>query len=114
MAILTNKHNIPQQIVSAIMRDPYSRGGAHISVTQLIQPPRIIQLKKRLENEIEEDASDRVWALLGQTCHKILERSDDTGAFHEERISLEVEGWTVSGASDCYLTQQFNYRKGTL
>jgi hypothetical protein len=93
------------------MRDPYSRGKADISVTQLIQPPRIIQLRRRHEHEIEEDASDRIWALLGQTCHKILERSDDTGAFHEERISVEVEGWTVSGASDCYITEQFNYEK---
>ena len=112
MAILTNRMNIPQQIVSAIMRDPYSRGDADISVTQLIQPPRIIELRRRHEKEIEEDASDRVWALLGQTCHKILERSDDTGAFHEERISVEIEGWRVSGASDCYVTKQFNFEKG--
>lgn len=109
MSIITNKQNIPQQIVSAIMRDPYSRGKADISVTQLIQPPRIIQLRRRHEDKIEEDASDRIWALLGQTCHKILERSDDTGAFHEERISVEIEGWTVSGASDCYITEQFNF-----
>ena len=112
MATLTNKYNIPQQIVSAIMRDPYSRGRADISVTQLIQPPRIIQLKQRFEQEIEEDASDRIWALLGQVCHNILERSDDTGAIHEERISVEVDGWTVSGQSDCYVTQQFNFQAG--
>lgn len=111
MSIITNKQNIPQQIVSAIMRDPYSRGDADISVTQLIQPPRIIQLRRRHEHEIEEDASDRIWALLGQTCHKILERSDQTGAIHEERISVEIEGWRVSGASDCYVTEQFNFEK---
>jgi hypothetical protein len=110
--ILTNKQNLPQQIVTAIMRDPYSRGKADISVTQLIQPPRIIQLKARHEQEIEEDASDRIWSLLGQTCHSILERSDDTGAFHEERISVEIEGWTISGASDCYVTKQFILEKG--
>ena len=109
MSTLTNKMNIPQQIVSAIMRDPYSRGKADISVTQLIAPPRIIHLKRRHEHEIEEDASDRIWALLGQTCHKILERSDDTGAFHEERISVEIEGWRVSGASDCYVTKDALY-----
>ena len=91
------------------MRDPYTRGNSDISCTQLIQPPRIIQLKRRYENEIEEDASDRIWSLLGQTCHSILERSDDTGAFHEERISVEIEGWRVSGASDCYITKQYNY-----
>ncbi|MCE5333306.1 MAG: hypothetical protein LLG06_01825 [Desulfobacteraceae bacterium] len=112
MSILTNKQNLPQQIVSAIMRDPYSRGEAHISVTQLIQPPRIIQLRKRYDDKIEEDASDRIWSLLGQTCHKILERSDDTGAMHEERIGIEVNGWWISGQSDCYITEQKNYLTG--
>jgi len=112
MAKLTNRHNIPQQIVSAIMRDPYSRGTSDISVTQLIQPPRIIQLRKRHQHEIEEDASDRIWSLLGQTCHKILERSDQTGAIHEERLRVEVGGYTVSGQSDCYVTQQANFETG--
>ena len=109
MAILQNKFNLPQQIVSAVMRDPYTRGESRISVTQLIQPSRIIQLRRRHEHEIIEDVSDRIWALLGQTCHKILERADDTGAFHEERIFVEIEGWKVSGASDCYVTQQVKY-----
>jgi hypothetical protein len=109
---LTNKYNIPQQILSAIMRDPYSRGEADISATQLIQPPRIVQLKRRHEHEIEEDASDRIWALLGQTCHAILERADQTGAFHEERIWIERRGWKISGQSDVYIDTQFNVEKG--
>jgi hypothetical protein len=110
VAILQNKFKIPMQIVSAIKRDPYN-SGADISVTTVIQPPRIVQLRKRHGHEIVEDASDRIFALLGQTCHKVLERSDDSGAFHEERIWTEVDGWKVSGQTDCYVTQDYAYSK---
>ncbi|MHC1728534.1 MAG: hypothetical protein AB9866_21460 [Syntrophobacteraceae bacterium] len=109
MAILTNRMNLPQQILTAIRRDPYSRGDADISVTQLIKPPRIVQLQKRHDEQIQEDASDRIWALLGQLGHAILERGDPTGAVHEKRISVMVDGWKVSGASDVYVTQQAIY-----
>jgi hypothetical protein len=110
MATITNKFKIPSQVVSAILRDPYKRVG-NISATSLIQSPRIFQLRKRHENEIEEDASERIWALLGQIGHKILERADDTGAIHEERISAMVSGWELSGQSDCYVTHETEYAK---
>lgn len=98
---LTNKYGLPDTIISAIKRDPY-RKTADISSTSLIQSPRIVQLRVRHENEIEEDASDRIWALLGQIGHKILERADDYEAFHEETISIEVKGWRVSCTTDSY------------
>lgn len=98
---LTNRYNLPDAIVSAIKRDPYRRV-ADISSTSLIMPPRIFQLRKRHEDEIEEDASDRIWALLGQIGHKILERADDYEAFHEETLTIEVKGWKVSCTTDSY------------
>jgi hypothetical protein len=111
---LTNKWNLPPQIVTAILRDPY-HSGSDISATTLIAPPRIFQLRKRYSDLIEEDAADRIFALLGQVAHKILERSDDTGAFHEERIKITVRGWTLSAAVDIYATSDvsdWKYVKG--
>lgn len=98
---ITNKLNLPQAIVDAVQNDAYSRGGADISVTELIDSPRIRTLKKAHDNEIEEDASDRIWSLYGQSVHTILERANRT-AIAERRLSMEIEGWVVSGGMDVY------------
>lgn len=111
MAKFKNKFGIPHQIVSAVMNDPY-KGGGDISATQLILPPRILQLRRRHEAEIEMDISDLIWALLGQVGHKILERSDDSHAILEERIGIESLGWLVTGQSDVYVTKDFDVEKG--
>lgn len=98
---VTNKANLPQPIYDAIIRDGYSRGDADISVTELLSPARISALKAAHWQEIEEDASDRVWSLVGQVMHGILERSNRTG-IAERRLSVQVEGWKVSGGMDAY------------
>ncbi len=53
----------------ALSHDGYTPGAKpfDISVTSLIGPPKIFQLRKRHSEEITEDASDRVWTLLGQS-----------------------------------------------
>lgn len=96
---LTNKLNLPQPIVDAVANDPYSRGAADISVTQLISPPRLIALAEAHREELEEDASDRIFSLLGQAVHTILERAN-TSAIAEKRLFLKYGDWTVSGAFD--------------
>lgn len=97
----TNKYHIPSEIVSAIVRDPYYHDG-RISVTALINSPRIHQLQKRHAKEIVQDVSERLFALYGQVAHGILERADDFEALHEERLSIQVNGWKVTGATDLY------------
>lgn len=99
---ITNRLNLPQPLVDAVANDPYHRGSADISVTSLLAPPRKIALDTAHEAELEEDASDRIWSLLGQSIHTILERADKTGAT-ERRLSIQVEGWKVSGAMDRYV-----------
>lgn len=98
---LTNRAGIPQAIVDAVTNDGYSRGSADISVTGLLRPPRLAVLEMQHENEIVEDASDRIWSLLGQSIHTILERANRK-AIVERRLSIEMEGWTVSGGMDVY------------
>lgn len=98
---LTNKLNLPQAIQDAVGNDGYSRGNANISVTGLLRPPRLAVLEDKHENEIVEDVSDRIWSLMGQSIHTILERANRT-AIAERRLSIEIEGWTVSGGMDVY------------
>jgi hypothetical protein len=96
---ITNRMNLPQPLVSAIERDPYVRVG-DVSVTSLAKSPRQFWLERRNADEIEEDASDRIWALLGSTGHKILERADTDNHLSEERLTVRVLGWVLSGTPD--------------
>jgi hypothetical protein len=102
---LTNKWGLPEPIYQAILRDPYSAGGANITVTQLIRPPRPVQLMKRHEDKISEDISGRLWAMYGQLMHALLERAmipGQTDYILERRLFAEVLNWRISGQFDLY------------
>ena len=100
--MLTNKLGLPRSIVAAVSNDGYSRGKSDISVTQLISPPYQRRLLQTVEPQ--EDVADRIWSLLGQSVHTVLERAYPEGksedAVVEKRLFTEVEGWTVSGQMD--------------
>ena len=97
---ITNNANLRDAIVRAVVNDPYpTRGTGDISVTRLIGPPQIRILERRHRDELTEDASDRIWALVGQVAHGILERAESV-AITEERLFAELEGWTLSGQFD--------------
>ena len=71
----TNTNNIPKEIIRAVSNDSYSKGASTISVTGLLQPPRIRVLREEHDNEIVVDVSNEIWKLLGQSVHTILELS---------------------------------------
>lgn len=96
---LTNKLALPEPIFLAVKNDGYSRGEADISVTELIAPPRQVALKRQFEHAIEEDCADRIWSLLGQSIHTILERANVSG-IAERRLRARVNGVTISGGMD--------------
>lgn len=101
---LTNKTGLPQSIMDAVQSFDRDYKASHtkesdISVTQLIDSPRKVELQRQHWEDIEEDVSDRIFALLGHTVHNILERAD-TSALTEERLYLDVQGWTLSGMFD--------------
>lgn len=98
--ILTNKHNLPQTFVNVIRRPTYSKGGAHLSVTEMIDSPRVVALKRKHWKDIEVDASEMVWSLFGSAVHGILEHGKDDNHIVEERLHIEHEGWRLSGAID--------------
>jgi len=99
--IITNHSNLPQPLFEAVSNDSYSKGKADISVTQLLDPPRKVALTEQHWDEITEDCSDRIWSLVGQVMHGILERANTTGVA-ERRLYVKCAGWTVSGSQDAY------------
>ena len=40
---VTNKYNLPQTIVNVLNRPTYTKGKAHLSVTEALSSPRIVQ-----------------------------------------------------------------------
>ena len=97
---LTNRQNLPEAIVRAVSNDSYNAGKSDISVTSLIAPPRIFALKKQHRGELVEDVADRIWSLIGQATHTVIERAKSETDLVEKRLFTEVEGWTISGQFD--------------
>ena len=97
---ITNIHNLPESVVNALHRPTYSKGDAHISCTELLNSPRIVQLKRKHWEEIEQDASEMVWQLFGSAMHQILEHGKGENHIIEERLFSQFSGWVLSGAID--------------
>ena len=100
----TNASNLPKAIERAVSNDPYDSSGSDISTTRLIAPPRIRVLQKRNWDLLQEDVSDRIFSLLGQSIHHVIERAKTRKELSEKRLFYKDEkitnGWTLSGAFD--------------
>lgn len=102
--IIHNRHGLPDSLYRALCHDGYNAGSkpSHISTTSLIGAPLIFQLKKRYKDRIEVDATDLIWSLLGQSVHSVIERAEGKQSIAEERLYMDIEGWTISGQIDLY------------
>lgn len=100
---ITNKQGLPMPIVKAVENDPYDNGGT-LSVTTLLKPPQAYGLTLKHKGEMEEDAADRIWALVGQVGHVILERAagvmDPKVWVSEQRYYASLSSRLVSGQVD--------------
>jgi hypothetical protein len=106
---ITNTQNLPLNLVAAISFDERDRGGADYTVTELLKPARITALEHLHKGDLVEDASERIWALLGRAGHEVLRKSAHGKGIVEERavIDIEVGGkkFKVSGQLDFALTE---------
>ena len=101
--MVTNKFKLPQFVVDALTHSDYTRGDSDISVTQLIDSPRIARLQREHADEQTKDAVDFVWSRFGTSVHTMFEESlKATGSdvITEERLFTETQGWKLSGAID--------------
>lgn len=98
----TNKYQLPEAVYYALTRDTYNKGNAHYSVTEMLNPPQIVQLKRRYDSELEEDVMDNVWSLLGKAAHHILENHAPEDSLSEERLSVTILDRVLSGQTDNY------------
>lgn len=107
--LITNTFNLPQPFVDLVSESPYSAGEADITTTSLFQPPKIRELMRRHGDTITEDASDRVWTMLGTANHYVLEqiaKRNPERYVCEERFYMDVDGVKLGGQIDLYDKQE--------
>lgn len=98
---LTNKFNLPIQIVEACKRDDHRV--ADFSVTQLLKGATEIALEKKYADNLSIDVSENLNALFGTAFHKMLEEKVQLESQENEKFMtvLLPNGYKVSGISDC-------------
>jgi len=98
--ILKNKMNLPEGFVKAVSTEKHNAPGC-LSATTLIQGVKQIILTDRYWDYLEEDVSDRIWAIFGTAVHSVLAKEGEYD-FIEQEMSYKVGGITVTGQIDCY------------
>ena len=98
---ISNRFNLPEVVVKALTTDHYTRGQSDISVTSLIDSPKIGLLQREHRDEIEQDAVDFLWSRFGTSVHNMFEDAvEGENCISEERLYHNSNGWTLSGAID--------------
>lgn len=97
---ITNNYNLPQSFVDFARNDKYSKGNADISVTTLIDSPRVRLMRNHYASKRVVDVVDMVWPLFGTAVHQVLESTQEEGVVLEERLFSTVNDWILSGAVD--------------
>ena len=97
---LTNHLSLPPSVVRAVSNDSYNAQDSDHTVTSLLKPPFMRKLQVEHADDIVEDVSDRIFSLIGQATHTILERAADDTCIVEQRFFVERLGLKISGQAD--------------
>jgi len=98
--IYTNKYGLCSELYEAIVnrQKRYDKGEADFSATELIDPPRIVQLTRRHYDEIEVDITSLLESWKGHLVHDALERPQTSN-----RLYCKIGASVICGAYDYYL-----------
>lgn len=61
---ITNEYGLPEAFLNFARDDKYTKGKADISVTTLIDSPRVRLMKDKHNSDIVSDVVDKVWPCL--------------------------------------------------
>ena len=98
---ITNKLNLPDMLVRAVEKE-YKYRDKRYSITSLLDNDRVLMLKRRYNDLIEQDVSDCIWMLFGTFTHYALENIElKEGEYVEEHLEHTFDnGYTLSGIVD--------------
>ncbi len=110
----TNNHNLPAPLVYTIRRAVEMYEGPRpaevlsskrISVTTLINPPRITFLRAHHDADLEVDVSDLLYLVQGIAFHYMMAGiscEHESTAIAERRMERPLRGWRISGQFDTF------------
>lgn len=99
---ITNNLNLPDMLKRAVEKE-YEYRDKRYSITSLLDPDRVLMLKRRHNDEIEQDVSECIWMLFGTVTHYVLETGIECreNEYVEEHLEHTFEnGYTLSGIID--------------
>lgn len=99
---ITNKLNLPDMLVRAVEKD-YEYRDKRYSITSLLDPDRVLMLKRRYNDLIQQDVSECIWMLFGTITHYALETGIECreNEYVEEHLEHTFDnGYTLSGIID--------------
>ena len=99
---ITNSLGLPDMLQRAVEKE-YVYREKRYSITSLLDPDRVLMLKRRHNDEIEQDVSECIWMLFGTVTHYVLETGIELkeNEFVEEHLDYTFEnGYTLSGIID--------------
>ena len=97
--MITNNYNLPKALYRAVCLDTH-RAGGDFSTTQLLKSPREFWLSAR--HSSDQDAINRLWALMGTASHAVAERGEAENSLVEQYMKMEFNGVTLTGSLDLY------------
>jgi hypothetical protein len=101
--MITNIYNLPERFLNAVENDPYSKGHADYSITELLSPPQVSLLKNRYEDQIEEDVTDHIWKLFGKAVHNYIDQQAGGNEVSEGTFFADLNGFKIKGTADSYI-----------
>jgi len=113
----SNRFELPGPLVTALTGELYDMKNPPenvISVTGLIKPPKQKILESRHDNEIEVDASERLWLLLGTACHFVVEQAAGYEHITEKRWFMDCSTGKAFEVEDGSVTEQVWYDPKTI
>lgn len=99
---ITNKLGLPDMLQRAVEKE-YKYRDKRYSITSLLDPDRVLMLKRRYNDIIEQDVSDCIWMLFGTVTHYALETGIELkeNEYVEEHLEYTFDnGYTLSGIVD--------------
>jgi len=95
MARITNIHNLPEELVRAVTPRPRKRPNDVYLTEATGWTDLVFYLRRNYDDQIVEDASDRLYALLGSAVHYIIEPHAGKDALAEERMEIPLLGFNL-------------------
>lgn len=99
----TNNYKLPKGIFDSVVNETYDvtkDDPKILSVTSLIDEPKIVTLRKRHFKNLTEDVSDNIWLLLGSSVHEVVSRISGENRIIEQRYQIEIDGYIITGKPD--------------